>query len=74
MPGKVTKIGNFSDWVGLFNEWRKEVGVNKDDVEAFHFDTLYGAIEPKRSSSVPTKAATSGRTCARCPRSKCATR
>ena len=45
MPGKVAKIGNFSDWVGLFNEWRKEVGVNKDDVEAFHFDTLYGAIE-----------------------------
>ncbi len=45
MPGKVAKIGSFSDWVGLFNEWRKEVGVNKDDVEAFHFDTLYGAIE-----------------------------
>ena len=45
MPGKVAKIGNFSDWVGLFNEWRKEVGVDKDDVEAFHFDTLYGAIE-----------------------------
>ncbi len=45
MPGKVAKIGNFSDWVGLFIEWRKEVGVNKDDVEAFHFDTLYGAIE-----------------------------
>ena len=45
MPGKVAKIGSFSDWVGLFNEWRKEVGVNKDDVESFHFDTLYGAIE-----------------------------
>ena len=45
MPGKVPKIGNFSEWEGLFNEWRKEVGVNKDDVEAFHFDTLYGAIE-----------------------------
>src|ERR1700693_883900 len=45
MPGRVAKIGNFSDWVGLFNEWRKEVGVDKDDVEAFHFDTLYGAIE-----------------------------
>jgi benzoyl-CoA 2,3-epoxidase subunit B len=45
MPGKVAKIGSFSDWVGLFNEWRKEVGVNKGDVEAFHFDTLYGAIE-----------------------------
>src|SRR5450756_35232 len=45
MPGKVAKIGNFSDWVGLFNEWRKEVGVNKDDVESFKFDTLFGAIE-----------------------------
>ena len=45
MPGKVAKIGTFSEWEGLFNEWRKEVGVNKDDVEAFHFDTLYGAIE-----------------------------
>jgi len=45
MPGKVAKIGNFSDWIGLFNEWRKEVGVDKEDVEAFHFDTLYGAIE-----------------------------
>ena len=45
MPGKVAKIGSFSEWEGLFNEWRKEVGVNKDDVEAFHFDTLYGAIE-----------------------------
>jgi len=45
MPGKVAKIGSFSDWVGLFNEWRKEVGVNKDDVESFHFDTLYGAVE-----------------------------
>ena len=45
MPGKVAKIGSFSEWVGIFNEWRKEVGVDKDDVEAFHFDTLYGAIE-----------------------------
>ena len=45
MPGKVAKIGNFSDWVGLFNEWRKEIGVNQDDVSSFHFDTLYGAIE-----------------------------
>ena len=45
MPGKVAKIGSFSDWVGLFNEWRQEIGVNGDDVKAFHFDTLYGAIE-----------------------------
>jgi len=45
MPGKVAKIGSFSDWVGLFNEWRQEIGVNGDDVRGFHFDTLYGAIE-----------------------------
>ena len=45
MPGKVAKIGSFSEWEGLFNEWRQEIGVNGDDVKAFHFDTLYGAIE-----------------------------
>ena len=28
MPGKVAKIGTFSDWVGLFDEWRKEIGVD----------------------------------------------
>ena len=45
MPGKVAKIGTFSDWVGLFDEWRKEVGVDRDEITSFHFDTLYGAIE-----------------------------
>ena len=32
MPGKVLKIGTFSDWVGLFDEWRKEIGVNSDEI------------------------------------------
>jgi len=45
MPGKVFKIGTFADWVGLFEDWRKEIGVNTDDVQQFKFDTLYGAIE-----------------------------
>jgi benzoyl-CoA 2,3-dioxygenase component B len=45
MPGKVAKIGTFSDWVGIFNDWRKEIGVNTDEIESFHFDTLYGAID-----------------------------
>jgi benzoyl-CoA 2,3-dioxygenase component B len=45
MPGKVAKIGTFSDWVGLFDEWRKDVGVNRDEIASFNFDTLYGAIE-----------------------------
>jgi benzoyl-CoA 2,3-epoxidase subunit B len=45
MPGKVAKIGTFSDWVGLFEEWRKEVGVNTGEIQNFKFDTLYGSIE-----------------------------
>ncbi|HYL14195.1 MAG TPA: Phenylacetic acid catabolic protein [Terriglobales bacterium] len=45
MPGKVAKIGTFSDWVGLFDQWRKDVGVNRDEIASFKFDTLYGAIE-----------------------------
>jgi benzoyl-CoA 2,3-epoxidase subunit B len=45
MPGKVPKIGTFSDWVGLFNEWRRDIGVNQEEVAGFKFDTLYGAIE-----------------------------
>ena len=39
------KIGTFGDWVGLFEEWRKEIGVNNSDVNAFKFETLYGQIE-----------------------------
>ena len=45
MPGKVMKIGSFSDWEGLFKGWREEIGVNHDDIRNFKFDTLYGAIE-----------------------------
>ena len=45
MPGKVAKIGTFSDWIGLFDEWRKEIGVNRDEIASFKFDTLYGQIE-----------------------------
>jgi hypothetical protein len=45
MPGKVPRIGTFSDWVGLFDEWRKDIGIDQDEVKDFKFDTLYGAIE-----------------------------
>jgi len=45
MPGKVAKIGTFSDWVGLFDQWRKEIGVDRDEIHSFKFDTLYGSIE-----------------------------
>jgi benzoyl-CoA 2,3-dioxygenase component B len=50
MPGKVMKIGTFSDWVGLFREWRAEIGVNHDDIKNFGFDTLYGSIETEEIS------------------------
>jgi benzoyl-CoA 2,3-dioxygenase component B len=45
MPGKVFKIGTFADWVGLFEDWRREIGVNTGEIQAFKFDTLFGAIE-----------------------------
>jgi len=45
MPGKVFKIGTFSDWVGLFEEWRKDIGVNPAEIRNFKFETLYGPIE-----------------------------
>jgi benzoyl-CoA 2,3-dioxygenase component B len=50
MPGKVMKIGTFSDWIGLFKSWREEIGVNGDDIQNFKFDTLYGAIETEEIS------------------------
>ncbi len=40
-----TRINNFSDWVGMFEDWRREIGVNHDEVVGFKFDTLFGAIE-----------------------------
>ncbi|HSA93002.1 MAG TPA: hypothetical protein VLE48_08325, partial [Terriglobales bacterium] len=45
MPGKIFKIGTFSDWAGLFEEWRKEIGVNPKEIAEFKVETLYGAIE-----------------------------
>jgi benzoyl-CoA 2,3-dioxygenase component B len=45
MPGKLAKIGTFSDWVGLFDDWRKDIGINQDEVANFKFETLFGAIE-----------------------------
>ena len=45
MPGKVAKIGTFSDWEGLFDDWRKDIGVNQGEIKNFKFDRLFGAIE-----------------------------
>jgi hypothetical protein len=70
MPGKVAKIGTFSDWAGLFDEWRKEIGVDRDEIASFKFDTLYGAIETEEiqfgSTQVGEPAAGSDATDAGC--------
>jgi len=39
------KIGTFGDWVGLFEDWRREIGVNPKEICDFKFETLYGEIE-----------------------------
>lgn len=39
------KVNTFSDWVGMFDEWRRDIGVDRDEIKEFKFDTLYGAIE-----------------------------
>lgn len=39
------KINTFGDWVGMFDEWRREIGVDHDDIKNFKFDTLYGAVD-----------------------------
>jgi hypothetical protein len=38
MPGKVAK-SEPSATVGLFDDWRKEIGVNRDEIASFNFDT-----------------------------------
>ena len=39
------KVNTFGDWKGMFDEWRRDVGVDRDEIKSFGFDTLYGAIE-----------------------------
>ena len=51
MPGKVAKIGTFSDWEGMFNDWRKDIGVNTKDIEAFAgcFPRVVGELRALRT-------------------------
>src|ERR1051326_5317129 len=40
-----TRINTFGDWVGMFEEWKKEIGVNVSETGGFKFETLFGPIE-----------------------------
>ena len=68
------KIGTFGDWVGLFEEWRKEIGVNNSDVNAFKFETLYGQIETEEIQFGHYKGQRKWENLRRVPRKTCATR
>ncbi len=39
------KVNTFGDWKAMFDEWRREIGVDRDEIKSFGFDTLFGAIE-----------------------------
>ncbi len=39
------KISTFGDWKAMFDEWRREIGVDRDEIKSFGFDTLFGAID-----------------------------
>ncbi len=45
MVQTATRINTFSDWVGMFEEWKKEIGVGVGEAGGFKFETLYGPIE-----------------------------
>ena len=45
MAQTATRIHTFSDWVGMFEEWKKEIGVDVGETGGFRFETLFGAIE-----------------------------
>jgi benzoyl-CoA 2,3-epoxidase subunit B len=45
MAHTATRINTFSDWVGMFEEWKKEIGVDVSETGGFKFETLFGAIE-----------------------------
>jgi hypothetical protein len=42
----VAKNGTFSEWVGLFDEWRKEIGCRSRRDASFHFDTPTVPLKP----------------------------
>jgi benzoyl-CoA 2,3-epoxidase subunit B len=43
------RIGTFDDWVDLFREWRKDIGVNYEEIENYKFEAKFG---PTRSNEI----------------------
>ena len=38
------KISTFDDWVDLFGSWRKDIGVNYQEIEDYKFEAKFGPI------------------------------
>ena len=38
------KITTFDDWVDLFGSWRKDIGVNYQEIEDYKFEAKFGPI------------------------------
>ncbi len=39
---RAARIGTFDDWVDLFGEWRKDIGVNYPEIENYRFEAKFG--------------------------------
>jgi len=46
LSSKVVKIGTFSEWAACSTSG-EEIGVDRDQIASFHFETLYGAIRDR---------------------------
>ena len=39
------RISTFDDWVDLFREWQKEIGVDLPEITRYHFEAKYGQLK-----------------------------
>jgi benzoyl-CoA 2,3-epoxidase subunit B len=44
-----TRISTFDDWIDLFREWRKDIGVNYAEIDNYKFEAKFG---PTRSEEI----------------------
>src|SRR3989304_2704131 len=40
-----TRISTFDDWVDLFHEWQKQIGVDLPEVTQYKFEAKYGQLK-----------------------------
>lgn len=40
----LVKISTFDDWIDLFHQWKKDIGLDHPAVASFHFETKFGDL------------------------------